>query len=290
MFTEMVRALITLFKPDSSVVANIKTIIPQVDEVYLSDNSPEPNADAFLNLDKVKYRFNGGNLAISGAFNKILEDTSITWSDDDYVIFFDQDSAIKPNHINKLIKRYEWLLKHGIKVGCLGPIYFNRSTNQLAIPRIKKQISKYDYIVKSIITSSMISKYGILKSVGFWNEDVFLDMADWDLCWRIREKGYECVETKASVLDHAVGSGVVKVGKINISETNQIREYYQARNYLYLLHKKYVPIKYKIEFIQNLTIRPILHYLYLDNGKKRMQYIREGIRDYKKGYFGEYRG
>lgn len=286
----MIRALITLYKPDTSVVENVKTIIPQVDEIYLSDNSPENNETIFDGLDKIRYRFNNGNLALSGAFNRILEDDSIGWNDDDYVVFFDQDSTIKPEHIKKLIKRFDILSCHNIKVGCLGPIYFNRSTNALAIPKIKKQISRYDYIVKSIITSSMLSKYKILKSVGFWNESVFLDMADWDLCWRIREKGWKCIETKASVLDHAVGSGVVKAGKINISRTSQIREYYQARNYLYLLHKKYVPIKYKIEFIQNLTIRPILHYFYLDNGKKRMQYIREGIRDYKKGYFGEYRG
>ena len=286
----MIRAIITLYKPDESVPDNVSTIVPQVDELYLSDNSPENNAHMFENLDKVQYRFNNGNFALSGAFNRLLKDRSIEWNDDDYVIFFDQDSSVHEGHIQKLVLKFQALEKHGVNVGCLGPLYFNRSSNQLAIPRIKKQISNEDYIVKSLITSSMISKYRILKSVGFWNEDVFLDMADWDLCWRVSEKGWRCIETKTTILNHAVGSGVVKVGNINIRETNKIREYYQARNYLYLLNKKYVPMKYKLEFIHNLTIRPILHYLYLDDGKKRMQYIKEGIRDYKKGYFGEYRG
>lgn len=286
----MIIALITLYNPDQTVIDNIKTIIPQADKIYLSDNSPDNHESTFMNLEKVEYRFNNGNMAISGAFNRILKDKAIDWSNDDYVIFFDQDSSIKPNHITRLIKRFDSLIKHGINVGCLGPVFFNRSLNKIPMPKIKKRINKYDFLVKSIITSSMLSKYGILKDVGFWNEDVFLDMADWDICWRLRAKGYECVETEATVLNHAVGSGNVKVGPINIRENTLVREYYQSRNYLYLLHKKYVPIKYKLRFIQNLTIRPILHYFYLDNGEKRMQYIREGIRDYKKGYFGEYRG
>lgn len=285
----MIIGIVTLYNPDVSVVSNIQTIIPQVDKLYLSDNSPRENREMFSGFDKVEYYFNNGNLALSGAFNRILNSSTIKWSDEDYIIFFDQDSSIEKGHINRLIERFDRLSNRGIKVGCLGPIFFNRSTNQLAIPRIKKQISEYDYIVKSLITSSMVSKYGILKNVGFWNEDVFLDMADWDLCWRIRNKGYECIETKIVVLNHAVGTGVKKVGKITLGKTSKVREYYQTRNYLYLLNKNYVPIKYKLEFIRNLTIRPILHYLFLDNGKKRMRYIKDGIRDYKRGYFGEYK-
>ena len=31
----------------------------------------------------------------------------------------------------------------------------------------------------------------VLKDISFWNEQIFLDMADWDFCWRLKEKKYQ---------------------------------------------------------------------------------------------------
>ena len=95
-----------------------------------------------------------------------------------------------------------------------------------------------------------------------------------------------CVETKKVILNHAVGTGYKRVGPIGIAETASIREYYQTRNYLYLLQKNYVPFKYKVSFVRNLTVRPILHYFFLDNGKDRLRLVKKGFVDYKRGYFG----
>ena len=285
----MIAALITLFNPEESVYDNILTISEQVDKVYLCDNSSTNNGAAYEKIRNVESIFNGENLALSGAFNRVLKNKRNNWTNDDFVFFFDQDSSILPGHIQGLIAQYNQLEQNGYNIGCLGPIYFNRSTNQLAIPRIKKQITNDDFIVKSIITSSLLCKYGKIEEIGFWNEEVFLDLADWDLCWRFIRAGMLCIETKIVVLNHAVVTGYKIVGPIRIAETAMIREYYQTRNYLYLLHKNYVPFKYKVAFVRNLTIRPALHYLFLDNGKERLRLVRKGISDYKKGYFGAYK-
>ena len=286
----MIVSLITLYNPETTVIDNVSAISEQSDKVYICDNSPINNGKMFSNIEKTTYVFNGQNLALSGAFNRVLKNGEYNWSNEDYIFFFDQDSYIEPGHIKGLVCEYKKLEKAGYQVGCLGPIYFNRSINQLAIPRVKKQITETSYIVKSIITSSMLVKYETLKKIDFWNEKIFLDLADWDLCWRIREKGYLCIETRAVILNHAVGRGYKQVGFIKIAESSEIREYYQTRNYLYLMWKKYVPIKYKIGFLKNLIIRPILHYIYLDNGKIRLKYIREAIIDYKHKYYGDYDG
>lgn len=286
----MITALITLYKPGSKARDNVLSICSQVDRVILCDNSPDPSKDLFEGIENIYYIFNNANLALSGAFNRALKDVAFSWRDDEYIIFFDQDSCIKPGHIEGLINEYQLLTAKGCNIGCLGPIYFNHSINRIAIPRRKKDISEDSFIVKSIITSSMLCQYRDLKAIDFWNEKVFLDMADWDLCWRLMQQGKVCVETKKVALDHTVGTGYKKVGPIGIAITSKVREYYQTRNYLYLLHMNYVPIKYKLEFIQNLTIRPLIHRTFLDDGKERMGYIKAGRRDYKKGYFGEYRG
>lgn len=282
----MVSALITIYNPDSSVPDNVRTVSKQVDRVFLCDNSSQRNDSLFDDIPNTVYIFNNGNYALSKAFNIVLKDKSLGWTDEDYVIFFDQDSAIKEGHIVGLVNEYELLEKQGYRIAGIGPIYFNLNTKRIAIPRVKKQITENDYIVSSIITSSLLCKYGSLKSIDYWNEEVFLDLADWDLCWRMMQRGMVCIKTKAVVLDHALGYGVKKVGFIKLGETAPIREYYQTRNYLYLLRKKYAPVKYKLKFIRNLTIRPLLHYLYLDNGKQRMQFVSDGFKDYRRGYIG----
>lgn len=286
----MISALVTIYNPEDVVARNVRTISNQVDRLFLCDNSPCQHSEMFSDIQNAIYIFNNGNFALSRAFNVVLKNLKYEWTDEDYVIFFDQDSAIHEGHIAGLVQEYESLTTLGYKIGGIGPIYFNLNTKQIAIPRVKKQISENNYIVSSIITSSLLCKYGSLREVDFWNEEIFLDLADWDLCWRMMTKGRVCIKTKAVVLNHALGFGTKRIGMIKLGRTAPIREYYQTRNYLFLLHQKYTPIKYKLKFIRNLTVRPYLHYMFLDEGEKRMKYVRDGFRDYKEGYYGEYRG
>lgn len=286
----MIIALVTLYNPDEKVRSHVIEIGRQVDQVILCDNSPTDNAKKFLNIPHCRYFFFAQNLALSGAFNKILKNShDFKWNDDDIIIFFDQDSSIEENHIAKLINEYNHLTSLGYKVGCIGPVYFNQSMGKIAIPKIKKQISRYSFAVKTIITSSMLTKYGILKKIDFWNEQLFLDFADWDLCMRIENENYICVESKVCILKHAVGNGFKKVlfFKLNI-ETNLVREFYQTRNSLYLLAKKYVPLRYKFRFFLALTIRPILHFLFLEHGADRLKYVIKGYQSFWSGGIGEY--
>ena len=102
----MIVAIITIYNPNENVVNNALTISDQVDELYLCDNSPEPHKDMFNQINNATYCFMGANLALSGAFNYVLKNNSIGWTDDDFVIFFDQDSYIEAGHINALISEY----------------------------------------------------------------------------------------------------------------------------------------------------------------------------------------
>ena len=217
-----------------------------------------------------------------------MKKTDLGWDDEDFVIFFDQDSSIKQGHISKLILEYNNLSENGYNVGSIGPLYYDRNVQIVRIPRRKIQINENSYIVPTNITSSLLCKYGILKDVDFWNEKLFLDLADWDLCWRMSEKGTSCIRTKCTVLEHALGNGERKLGPIVVSEGAPIRNYYQTRNYLILLHEKYTPKMFKLRFIYDLTIRSIERLIVLDDKKVRMKYMLAGWRDYFRKYYGEY--
>lgn len=283
----MKKAIITVYYPDEENSKNVEKIAEQVDRVIVCDNSPSENKSLFLN-EKVEYIFFGENLGLSAAFNRVLS-KSENWKDEDYIIFFDQDSTIESGHIEKLIEIYEELQKNEANIGCLGPVYYNNSSGMVEIPKQKKLLMNKTYEVQSIITSSMLTKYENLKSIGFWNEKTFLDMADWDLCWRLMDSGRKCCMTENVVLKHTLGNGEKKIAGIRLRVGSTIRDYYQTRDCLYLLKEEYTPFKYKCRFILMLTVRAWVRLIFLDDRKKRLHYIMRGHKDYRSNICGVYR-
>lgn len=282
-------ALITLYNPSEEVVTNVDSVANQVDKVYLCDNSLNNNAEMFDHIKNAIYLFFNKNLALSGAFNKVLRNHMWDFKNSDYILFFDQDSFVENEHIRKLIVEYDRLTELGYQVGCIGPLYFDRNTETVRLPKIKKKIDNHTFIVDNNITSSLLCQYGQLKKIDFWNDDIFLDMADWDMCWRLMNAGMTCFRTSEVLLSHTVGNGEKKIGLMTVRNGVAVREYYQTRNFLCLINKSYTPLRFKIRFILGVTIRPIQHLAVLDNRKKRFHYIIRGYIDFFKKIHGEYK-
>ena len=282
-----VYALVTLYYPKDAHIDNLRALLPHVDKVIVCDNSSNDNSR--IVPSECSYTSIYKNLGLSAAFNRVLKDEKYGWNPDDIIIFFDQDSRIAENHVRTLVESYNECVKNNCKVGCIGPVFYNTSNNTVEIPRDKKEITSNVYEVKSIITSSMMCKYKDLQEVGFWNEEVFLDMADWDLCWRFMQNGYKCCMSSNVSLIHSVGTGEKKIGFISLRVGPPIREYYEIRECLYLLRKKYTPLKYKVLFLAMLTLRNFIHVTCYDEKMKRLHYIVRGIKDYINGIHGEFK-
>ncbi len=281
-------ALVTLYNPSEKEFNNCRILSQQVDTVILCDNSQESHETVFQNEKNIIYITKNENLGLGAAFNVALKNDTYGWIDDDLIIFFDQDSQIGEGYIQALQDEYRKIETLIPNLGCLGPVFYNTSNGRTERPRQKKNITDETYEVSNTITSSLMMRYGNLKRIDFWNEKVFLDLADWDLCWRMRKAGMVCCMTEKVVLHHSVGNGEKKVGPIKLRVGQPFREYYQTRDALYLLQENYVPLKMRLRLIANVTIRPVVHYLMLDDKKSRMKFIRRGINDYKKGVHGEY--
>lgn len=281
-------ALVTLYNPSEKEFNNCRILSQQVDTVILCDNSQESHETVFQNEKNIIYITKNENLGLGAAFNVALKNDTYGWKDDDLIIFFDQDSQIGEGYIQALQDEYRKIETLIPNLGCLGPVFYNTSNGRTERPRQKKNITDETYEVSNTITSSLMMRYGNLKRIDFWNEKVFLDLADWDLCWRMQKAGMVCCMTEKVVLHHSVGNGEKKVGPIKLRVGQPFREYYQTRDALYLLQENYVPLKMRLRLIANVTIRPVVHYLMLDDKKSRMIFIRRGINDYKKGVHGEY--
>ena len=281
-------ALVTLYNPSEKEFNNCRILSQQVDTVILCDNSQESHETVFQNEKNIIYITKNENLGLGVAFNVALKNDTYGWKDDDLIIFFDQDSQIGEGYIQALQDEYRKIETLIPNLGCLGPVFYNTSNGRTERPRQKKNITDETYEVSNTITSSLMMRYGNLKRIDFWNEKVFLDLADWDLCWRMQKAGMVCCMTEKVVLHHSVGNGEKKVGPIKLRVGQPFREDYQTRDALYLLQENYVPLKMRLRLIANVTIRPVVHYLMLDDKKSRMKFIRRGINDYKKGVHGEY--
>lgn len=279
----MVIAIMTLYHPGNDIVENLLSIINQVDLLFLCDNGDVPSFERFGNLNKTKYLFMNRNCGISMAFNVVLK--SHNFSADDFVVFFDQDSAVSRGHLNCLLNEYKRLSKN-LSIGCLGPAYYDRNVKRVDFPKKKEIIDEYNISVSTIITSSMICMYKDLCEIGFWNEKIFLDYSDWDLCWRMKKMGKMIVVCKKTLLNHAVGEGEKRVG-VSVKLQNPIRNYYQTRDGLRLLTESYVPIRYRFFFIESLMMTSILQVIICKERWKRVKYIVKGWIDYFLDYHGE---
>lgn len=286
----MIHAFVTLYNPSNQVIENVKSIAEQVDSLFLCDNSTGNNGSMFESVanEKTEYIANFENLGLSGAFNKVLKNEKYHFADDDFLIFFDQDSTIQDGHIEGLITQFNKIVEKKVQIGCIGPVYFNKSNGTVEIPHDKKLVLesnlnnevKYSWEVKSIITSSMLTTYGRLKAINFFNEGIFLDFVDWDVCWRFMANGLVCCMTDAVKLIHSVGEGDIKFGMLRLRVASPFRVYYQTRDSLYLLREKYVPVKFKVRLFVRITVEAVVHVIFLPNRGERIHYYFKGLNDY----------
>lgn len=272
-----VYALVTLFYPNEKIAENIKILASQVDCVILSDNTPcSDNKNLFTEIQNCIYIANRENFGLSKAFNVALK--SRQFDDEDFIFFFDQDSRICEGYAETLIRNFKKIdSKH--EIGCIGPQYVDTNSGKIVAPRKIEALSDSCYTVSSMITSGLLTKYFVLKKIGFWNEEVFLDMADWDICWRMKKTGFKIVLCNAMTLTHTLGKGVKKIGKLNLRINHPVREYYQLRDSIKIFWRHYVPVKYKIRFLLMWFPMPLVYLCFLPNRPLRMKYIFWGFMD-----------
>lgn len=272
-----VYALVTLFYPNEKIAENIKVLASQVDCVILSDNTPGCDSqNLFAEIQNCIYIANRENFGLSKAFNVALK--SRQFDDENYIFFFDQDSRICDGYAETLIRNFEEIDSNH-EIGCVGPQYVDTNSCKIIAPRKIEVLSASCYTVSSMITSGLLTKYSVLKKIGFWNEAVFLDMADWDICWRMKKAGFKIVLCNALTLTHTLGKGVKKIGKFNLRINHPVREYYQLRDSIKIFWRRYVPAKYKIRFLLMWFPMPLVYLCFLPNRLLRMKYIFLGFLD-----------
>lgn len=226
----MIVAGIVLYNPEiSRLKDNISAIYPQVDVVLLIENGSKDYSylDHF-NKGKIKVIINKKNMGIAYALNQIMHfayNNDINWA-----LTLDQDSVVADN----LVKEYrKFLLPDvGIVTCCIN------DRNFVAYGEGREKDGEE---LQYCITSASMTNVKAVMEVGGFDNEMFIDWVDWDICLALRNRGYKIRRAAKTHIIHELGentkSKIWHGHQLLIMRRSKMRNYYINRNWIYIARK-----------------------------------------------------
>lgn len=269
-------SVIVLYKPDSHILFNLCEVLSSnMISVILMDNSISDKSElANLNqLTGIRIVELFDNLGIARAqnlgINLAIENNA------DAILFFDQDSHIDSSILNDLI-----FCISNPEVNVCAPVFIDVDTG-IFLPIIK--IDKFGLLSKVydqnndtdnslVISSGLLVKLEVFKTVGFMNEDYFIDYVDTDFCFRCFSKNVKITVVEKAVMKHSIGKKMILIFGFHFSIHNPQRVYYQIRNCFIFCRKDYVPLFFKLREIISIGFHQFISLLFFYD--KRKHYLK----------------
>ena len=272
-------ATVIWYNPDNENINNIKTYINYVEKIYIIDNSMKNNMklSSSLNNDKIEYVYNNKNLGIAKALNLACEkaiNDGFEW-----ILTMDQDSSFDSDGIKKYFETFDNMEKENI--GIFSPRHILKNDT-------KEFDESSDFLeVDHVMTSGNLLNLKIWEEIGRFDENLFIDEVDSEICFRIIENGYKVIQLNKIRMFHELGNLEKKnffTRKISVLNHNHIRKYYIMRNKFYML-KKYK--KYRLRYIYYI-LNDFFKVIFYEKDKlRKLKYMFKGIADFMKRKMGE---
>lgn len=276
-------AVIVTYNPDLvRLERNISNLLQQKFSIIIVDNHSE-NVDQLKDLfSNVTIRELSENMGIAAALNIGMREAKAygaTW-----VLSSDQDTEFDVSLLNEYLR---FLTLEN--VGALCPVIHKRGEENLLT--WEKQTEE----VEKCPTSGFFIKMSVWDIIGEYDEWMFIDYVDYDLCIRLRIAGFRIFRVNTTFAIQELGNRKVikwlnQIGKIfhwrriqNLSITynhSPLRNYYFVRNSLYYInkHKEYLSVSEEYRHIIKWELKKIL----LEKDRiANMKAIIKGIRDFK---------
>lgn len=289
-------AVVVTYNPDATVLANVRALLEQAQEVVVVDNgSRAPFCDHVKILDQfhgVTVQWNGANLGIAAALNigvKWALNKGYAW-----IATFDQDSTITPNMFSKMAATYDQCAdKDNIAILC--PRYRDHASGYIILNRTRRLIHTTGAEVFWTMTSGNLVNGRVFDVVGDFKTELFIDLVDFEFCLRCRRHGYRIVESQTAWLNHSLGSprriqffGTTQL----LSNHSAVRRYYWSRNMVWILrhywpflcrHSRsaYIELKYSVLSFGALV-------LFDSDRSHKLRHVMRGLYDGLRGKLGPF--
>lgn len=229
MTEQSVCAVIVTYHPSTKMLENLPNVLAQVQGLVVVDNGS--NLDELHGVRKASRTLgfhlieNGKNLGVAEALNQ-----GVRWTKTEgypWVILFDQDSKVTEGFIRQMLA--DWRSHPDReRVGSLHPRYVDPDTGiAAAVPR------DIDGSLVLPMTSGTLMPLWIFEKVGWFASEYFIDLVDWEYCFRIKAAGFVVADSRHAKLLHAAGSPAktTVLGRtFRPSHHNATRRYYISRN------------------------------------------------------------
>lgn len=263
---------IVLFNPDiNRLKENISAVIVQCVHIYLVDNGSN-NIDEVkgllnqYNQSKISILCNMENQGIAKALNQLT--TAAQKEGFDWILTLDQDS-VAPSNIVEEFEKYT----NNLKAGMLCPVICDR--NKGVVIEAKDGYKEID----ECITSGSLLNITAWREIGGFDESMFIDGVDFDICYRLRKNGYKILCIQSVVLLHELGRIEYHrflFWKVLVKNHSAFRKFYIARNTVYLARKEHTNIIKAI--LQNVKLF-LIAVCYEDDKWKKSKKILQGTID-----------
>lgn len=216
---------------------NLDAVSGQADKVFVVDNGSN-NADDIRSLTKqyinVKWIGNARNEGIARALNQLIQEAEK--ENYGWILTLDQDSVCDRN----LIENYIRYIRPDIGMLTCDIVDRNYEFKRKLAITVPEEVEK-------CITSGCLTNVAAVRQSGGFDEALFVDMVDYDMCYTLREYGYRIVNVHFNGLLHEVGkSRKYRILGFEFAVNNHSaeRKYTISRNSVYLIKKHRLnPIK-----------------------------------------------
>lgn len=237
-------AIIVTYEPNDSLIRLYKSIENQVDEILIVDNNSSSvesiNILKSLKDNKIRLIYNKENFGIGYALNqgvKYAIDKNYKW-----ILTLDQDSEFLPNTYNLLVQSYE-KFDDKDKVLLIAP----KAIEKINFKNVNKNLPtieniKWNNVILNLTSGSLI-KVETFNKVGMFDEKLFIEQVDNDLCYRIIQKGYFIKVAENVCFIQEIGNAT-KICSCIVRNHNSTRKYYLSRNVTIILKRYFITAPY----------------------------------------------
>lgn len=270
------------------------SIYTQVEQVVIVDNGSTKETlnvlDEISRSTTAKVIYNNENLGIAAALNKgikFAEKNNYEW-----VLTMDNDSVSTEGMVEAMLNTYSSISDDEKSiVATIFPNYIEMGIASVKEEQVKsdKKPNGYEYIKVEVASGNLV-RTEVFNKVGYFKEELFIDLVDNDFCFRVLELGLKHIKAYNAVLLHSLGeSRKKKLLFVSITSTNHsyIRRYYITRNRLYIWRRYKNIVPEIISEDKVVFIREIIKIMLLENDKyKKLKMIKKGYKDFKNNKFG----
>lgn len=246
--TKTVVAIVVVYNPNHDLLhKTLASLADQVQHIVVVDNTPTAEISCVEQIGtrlqlgkKIEYIPLHKNFGIGYAQNRGLE--TACHAGYQYALLSDQDTEFPPNCVSQLVRAHAELQEKGERVAAIAAAHANAfaadarpffpGLDPFWLSYLRANSGVHE--ISGAIASGKLINLECIPQIGLMNEPFFIDWVDFEWCWRARSKGWKVFGSFDVTLQHRVGERAIRIGSRTICVHVPQRNYYIARNGLFL--------------------------------------------------------